>query len=464
MLRTFTCFSLVVAAALVTNAQQSSPVARLTGADYAEIINAYGRSLHAVSMGDGVMFARSFTSNGEIVSSEGSSTAGANPARYGASQRGVRHWIANLAIEATPGGALAWPYILQSRGREFTNGSLYRDLWVRTSDGWRIRKREMFPGNKMPPRDHYAAPSNVTGSRFTSSDYFEIQSLLTRYNLGYDNAGLYDAGQLASLSFTRDAVFERPGGPTRKGREGVITQTKESQIKGGLHHWDGNILVHVDPAGHIGTFGYDLLINVSESGSPVRVNSTGTLQHRIVRTDEGWLINYRIYEGLNAVPKISWPAPGFRIETSDITSDVPPGRRRQGQLTDVDFIEIDQLYIRNNIAFDSAAEQGSAFARTFTADGVLTRNGLVTSGSSALAALAAGNAVGLETWTVNLTLEPTKEGVAGRVYVLRKDSRDPKLPVADLGTYEDVLVKSHEGWRFKKRTYVSVPTETSSAH
>jgi hypothetical protein len=336
---------------------------------------------------------------------------------------------------------------------------------VKTRDGWRIRKREVFPGNQMPPRDHYPAASNVGSNAFTPRDYYEIEHLLTRYNLGYDNADIFDKGQMASLSFTRDAVFERPGGPTRKGREGVIAQTTEGQTKGGLHHWDSNLLMDINPAGHIATFGYDLLINVAESGSPVRVNATGTLQHRVFRSDEGWLINFRIYEGLSVVPKISWPSATYLIDASEFAKESGSAAILHGRLTAADFVEIEQLYARNDIAFDSAGDNGAMFARTFTPDGVLTRNGVQTSGMSALTALAAANTTGLETWTVNIAVDPTKDGANSRAYVLMKDTQNTSVAIADLGVFEDVLVKTKDGWRFKKRTYTSeapAPTATSA--
>lgn len=236
----------IAVAAVVAGAQQRAPVVPLTGADYVEIKNAYGRSLHA--------------------------------------ERDLRHWITNLAIEPSPEGALAWPYVLQSRGREFTDGSLYRDRWVKTPGGWRISTRETFPGNKMPAREDSPAPSNTGSTRFTPRDYFEIENRLTRYNLGWDNARTFDGGGLASLSFTRDALFERPGGDTRRGREGIFDQVKASaNPKPGLHHWDGNLLMDVDVSGQVETFGYDVLLNIAEPGSPVRVNATGTLVHRFAR-------------------------------------------------------------------------------------------------------------------------------------------------------------------------------------
>jgi hypothetical protein len=138
-----------------------------------------------------------------------------------------------------------------------------------------------------------------------------------------------------------------------------------------------------------------------------------------------------------------------------VTADAEAGGRRAPKLSPADYVEIDQLYARNNVAFDSAAEAGAAFAGTFTSDGEWVRNGVATTGMAALTALAAANTTGLETWTSNLTLEPTKDGATGRVYVLTKDGQNPGVSIADLGTMEDVLVKTQEGWRFRKRTYRS---------
>ena len=62
-------------------------------------------------------------------------------------------------------------------------------------------------------------------------------------------------------------------------------------------------------------------------------------------------------------------------------------------LTALDYAEIQMLYGQSHIGFDSGADKGYAFARTFTTDGVLVAQGrMPVTGHAQLAALAAKNA------------------------------------------------------------------------
>ena len=111
--------------------------ARLAGADYVEIQTTYSRSLHAVGEDGGSAFADAFTVDGAIAGPAGRVAGREQLAEHAVSQRGLRHWMTNLAIEASPDGALGWAYVIQGRGLDFQAGALYRDEWIRTSDGWR---------------------------------------------------------------------------------------------------------------------------------------------------------------------------------------------------------------------------------------------------------------------------------------------------------------------------------------
>lgn len=408
----------VVASMLVAAGAQLPPPVPLTGADYVEIETAYGRSLHD----DG-------------------------------SRRGVRLWLTNLAIDPSRTGAVAWAYVVEARGLEFLNGALYQDHWEETSGEWRLQRRAVHPGNAMPPREHYPAPSNVGARAFTPRDYFEIKHVVWRYNLAYDNAAPHDGGVLSSLWFTPDALFERPGFGDSKGRDQMVTFAKERQKVGGTHHWDTNLWLDPGPAG-VNAFSYLLTFNVPDAGHPVRIGGANPLVHRFVRTAEGWLIEHRRLETLSVKPNVTWPATEFGLSEADVAREAGAGRERRDRLSAIDHVEIEQLYTRTAIAFDSAREQGAAFARSFTADGVMSRGGVTTRGASGLAALAAHRKPTIETWLSNLFVERTKGGARGRVYVAMKGAGATD-PVTDVGTFEDELVKTREGWRFVKRTYAS---------
>ncbi len=433
----------------------------LRDVDYVEIQDAYGRSLHAAFLGDGPAVASTFSPDAELASVDGVVTGTSALSARATSERGSRKWLTNLALEPSRDGAVGWAYILESTGRRFTRGLLYRDEWLPTREGWRIRRRDVFPGTQMPPRSRRLTRSNAGGQAFRPIDYFEIQHLLTMYNVAWDHARLLDRGVLLGSLFSQATVYERPGAPNWYGRQGVIDYGNTLGYQNGLHHWDGNLLVRPGAEqGKVGTFGYDLLFYVDQRGEQVQVGNTGSLEHTFGRSGEGWLIDYRVYKAARSMP-IPWPAPAGSEPLAVTGQANGPARGRVGQVAPADYVAIDQLYVQNNIAFDSGAEQGSAFARTFTPDGTWVSGGVSTAGTQALSALAAKNAPGLQTWVSNLTLEPSGDRVRGRAYVLRKDPKGFDVPFGDLGMFEDVLVKTPDGWRFASRTYTSVPTDES---
>lgn len=366
---------------------------------------------------------------------------------------GVRHWLTNFFAEPVPGGAEAWAYIVRSKGADMTMATLYRDRLVRSGGTWRIEKHEEFPGTVMPPREHRLPPSNEGDRTLTARDIAEMKRLISRYNLGYDNAAPFDGGVLSSLSFTMDAVFERPGGATRVGRDGAVVQAKEFQSKTGLHHWDTNFLFDVSPEGEVTSINYDMQFNVADGGSPVKLNGAGLLFHKFVRTSEGWLMKYRRYDAPATVKPMKWPAPGYGMTARELSAPAAA----KGRLSEADRVEIEQLYARASFAFDAGLEQGADFARTFTPDGVLVRDGAQTRGRAALTAAAAGAEADpvLHHWLTNLLIDPSPEGAVGRVYVLNFMPGNAATAVRDVGRFDDRLVRTKEGWRFARRTYTS---------
>ena len=118
-------------------------------------------------------------------------------------------------------------------------------------------------------------------------------------------------------------------------------------------------------------------------------------------------------------------------------------------LTAQDFVDIQALYARYNWALDSGDAEG--YAATFTADGVFNNN----VGHDAIVKFAEtfhkGLGAHVHHWNTNLMITPTADGAAGQVYLVLVDFATKPPSIATSATYSDELVKTAQGWRFKKR-------------
>ena len=145
---------------------------------------------------------------------------------------------------------------------------------------------------------------------------------------------------------------------------------------------------------------------------------------------------------------------------------------QDGALTALDYQEITQLINRYAYGIDTCANLGYDYANVFTTDGVfIDRNSdagfaaggrVLAQGRDALATLVGGGSRGCETklvWTdwshlmLNHEITPTAEGATGRIYLVQLGMNGPGS-VARHGGYEDVYVRTPEGWRIKSRTHV----------
>ena len=141
-------------------------------------------------------------------------------------------------------------------------------------------------------------------------------------------------------------------------------------------------------------------------------------------------------------------------------------------LTALDYFEITQLVNRYAYGIDTCANDGYDYADLFTADGVfIDKNSdagyaaggrVLARGRDALAELVGGGSRGCRTklvWTdwshimANHEITPTPEGAKGRVYLVQLGMEGPGS-VARHGGYEDVYVKTADGWRIQSRTHV----------
>src|SRR5688500_10635784 len=135
------------------------------------------------------------------------------------------------------------------------------------------------------------------------------------------------------------------------------------------------------------------------------------------------------------------------------------------RLTPLDYIEIRQLVARYAYAVDTGADNGNVYAALFAPGGAFAdRSGRETTGREALAALARRNTRGPQSafhFIVNHIIEPSPEGAVGKEFLLQLRIGEGERPngVFGGGHYNDVYVKTADGWRFKRRQFI--PSEGS---
>jgi 3-phenylpropionate/cinnamic acid dioxygenase small subunit len=126
------------------------------------------------------------------------------------------------------------------------------------------------------------------------------------------------------------------------------------------------------------------------------------------------------------------------------------------KLSAEDYIEIQQLYANYAHALDKG--EGERFAATFVEDGEFTggrgsgRGTEVrtpTKGKEGLQKM--GSRSGTRHFTANLVITQTPQGAKGSCYLLLFNVRNVPATITETAIYDDTLVKTLQGWKFKKR-------------
>lgn len=145
---------------------------------------------------------------------------------------------------------------------------------------------------------------------------------------------------------------------------------------------------------------------------------------------------------------------------------------QSNSLSALDYHEITQLINRYAYGIDTCGNNGYDYANVFTENGVfIDRNSdagfaaggrVLARGREALAELVGGGSRGCESrlvWTdwshlmLNHEITPTADGATGRIYLVQLGMEGPGS-VARHGGYEDVYVRTADGWRIRSRTHV----------
>lgn len=120
----------------------------------------------------------------------------------------------------------------------------------------------------------------------------------------------------------------------------------------------------------------------------------------------------------------------------------------QASLSADDMAEIHNLYAEYNLMLDGGDAEG--WADTFTEDGRFGNS----EGRAALVTFAenfhASNPNSRH-WNTNVHVTGTGDGAAGTCYLILYDVGQRPPGVTVTGTYNDVLVRTSDGWRFQSR-------------
>jgi uncharacterized protein (TIGR02246 family) len=117
----------------------------------------------------------------------------------------------------------------------------------------------------------------------------------------------------------------------------------------------------------------------------------------------------------------------------------------------LDHLAIRELTARYNRAFDDV--DSDAWADTFTPDGVMEYGGTPVSGRDALVKMSQATGYGF----VHITTDPIIEVDGDRgtqrctVIIANRSRTRDQVGIAMTGRYEDELVRTPDGWRFKRR-------------
>ena len=122
-------------------------------------------------------------------------------------------------------------------------------------------------------------------------------------------------------------------------------------------------------------------------------------------------------------------------------------RKDAKKFTADDYMEIQQLYVHYNMAIDLGDADG--YSATFVKDGSFNNF----NGHDALVQFIRDrkNAANFRHWNSNLEITPTADGANGSVYLLLVDVSQKPPVMGSPSQYQDQLVKTPDGWRFKKR-------------
>ena len=340
-MKSTTPIAALVAALLASGfvyAQQKTSGPALTPQDYLDIQQLVARYAYAMDTGaeNGNAYADLFADGGEFVPPTGPPTSGHDAlAALGRTgfvdghkpATGVSHFIMNHVIEPAAGGATGKEYVVlvniaeggKPGGEWSDTGGHYEDVYVKTAQGWKFKRREYIPmkferrapgaagtapaastpaATNAPAARTAPPPATAAGTALTAQDYIDIRALASRYAYGLDSGADNGTGSVYANVFAEDAEFHGPpatpgGAPfNAAGRNELRKFAVPGRGTAYVRHFMTNHLIEASPEGAKGKV-YLLVIDIARDGKPTSVNMGGHYEDTYVRTAEGWRIKSR---------------------------------------------------------------------------------------------------------------------------------------------------------------------------
>jgi hypothetical protein len=464
------------------HAQPNAKGGRLSAMDYIQINQLINRYAYAVDTGadQGGMYAGLFAPDGKFLQRGGVAVAGREALaalgyRTSRGPQSVFHYLMSHAIEPTPDGNARGKeelvqFIIGDNGEpsRVFGGGHYDDLYERTRDGWQFSQRQFIPSQSgyelaIPTTDvpelHKISNAPVTSTTMTASDYIEIQQLLARYPYALDTG--QRKGQMWVDLFTKDGMFG-----TSEGREALLKiawQHRPGQGPSYTRNFPQSVVITPTREGATGKM-LTYVIDVGEGqGKPSTILHGDHYEDTYVRTTEGWRIKHRTVYTKKSGVDAGAGLPALRVPVR-VAKDPSGGATSKG-LAAEDYLDIQQLITTYPMALDTGAGEGDVFAGLFTTDGVFVAGADKHQGHEDLKKFAWGHRPGqgplyVRNYSTNPWIEPSPEGATGKVYALVLDLGDNDVPnrIVGGGHYEDVYVKTSQGWRIKRREFI--PSKT----
>jgi len=387
---------------------------------------------------------------------------------------------------AGTGPANGWDIVGRKAGELARTGGHYEDVYIKTPVGWRFKKRDFIPSTSgadpaplAPPRIPAASAPIETStsataaklfiaptqqSSLTATDYLEIERLVASYGHALDSGyGKGENGKAYAGLYTADASFAGATGHDQLVRLGQIQPRGPDFVR----HYLTNHVIEPMPGGARGKE-YLAVIDNGENGKATSLFLGGHYEDTYVKTPDGWRIKtrqlFRPQSGpqpqAQAAPTPPAATPASAAQVAGTTAVAGPA----SSFSASDTIEIQQLIARSAYALDTAADRGAAYAQLFTTDGAFinkTARPSEINGRTQLAAFAVGDLTHrgpafVREYLANYLIQPSRGGATGRVYVVWIEVGENGNPgiIQGGGHYEDEYVKTREGWRIGKRTFV----------